>query len=173
MPSKPALAAAKRERAIESRRCFGESDIEYLSRRLLLDSMDSDSSPCRVYTGHVDRWGYGKIKHLGKTMTVHSAAYLASGASIPDGFNVHHICGVRHCVNPKHLVAVSPKDHAKFHPMAHPTHCKRGHEMNDSNTHRISSRGKDERRCKICGNDAARRFRKKSKSQTPPDSERI
>jgi len=34
---------------------------------------------------------------------------------LPDGYELHHLCGNPWCRNPRHLIAVSAEDHRKIH----------------------------------------------------------
>lgn len=44
----------------------------------------------------------------------HRFSYELSCGEIPPGFEVHHLCGNRQCVNPDHLVGLSRRDHVKL-----------------------------------------------------------
>lgn len=45
----------------------------------------------------------------------HRDAYERWHAEIPNGFECHHMCGNRECVNFDHIIAVSKHDHRKIH----------------------------------------------------------
>lgn len=66
-------------------------------------------SGCWIWTGHIDKDGYGQIaeyiKNTGKRtgLRAHRASYKLHVGSIPDGLTVLHSCDVRCCVNPAHL----------------------------------------------------------------------
>lgn len=45
----------------------------------------------------------------------HRIYYEVAKGEIPAGWHVHHICGVRACVNPEHLEALDPRDHFQHH----------------------------------------------------------
>jgi len=62
---------------------------------------------------------------------------------IQDGYDIHHICRNKLCVNPAHLQAVSKKEHGKLDLK---THCLRGHEFTESNTYRNNNK----RYCREC-----------------------
>lgn len=86
------------------------SDNRTLEQRLLAKTTKTDS--CWLWTGgrHA-RTGLGVISVQGKQQAVHRVAYELWGAPIPDGFQVDHTCGVRHCVNLAHLMAVPGRCH--------------------------------------------------------------
>jgi len=55
----------------------------------------------------IDPLGYGHL-HLpdGRNMA-HRIYYERAHGAIPEGFELDHLCRVRHCVNPAHLEPVS------------------------------------------------------------------
>ena len=68
---------------------------------------------CHVWTGARFGTGYGQFKLDGKTQLAHRVAWLWYTGSVAD--QVHHLCGVKACVNPEHLEAVNRKQHARRH----------------------------------------------------------
>jgi len=116
---------------------------------------------CLVFTGNINRHGYGLIKDdSGKDRTVHRVAYELAKGPIPDGLVIDHKCRVRSCVNPDHLEPVTQRENC-LRGIGIPainaskTHCYRGHELSDENTY-PGWRDKGERRCKTCTQDRAR-----------------
>lgn len=64
---------------------------------------------CWVWTAGINgRTGYGRftVKH-GEMMDAHRYSYLLSYGSIPEGYDVHHECHLRRCLNPSHLRATT------------------------------------------------------------------
>jgi hypothetical protein len=55
------------------------------------------NSGCWLYSGKVDRGGYGP----------HRRIWRGLGRSIPAQHDLDHRCGVRSCINPAHLEPVS------------------------------------------------------------------
>ncbi len=118
-----------------------------------------DEHGCHIWTGARFNNGYGQFKLDGKTQLAHRVAWVWSRGTEPD--QVHHRCGVKACVNPQHLEAVSRKDHAKRHPGRNSgnslkTHCPAGHAYDDKNTY-LDRRG--HRHCRSCGRDRKRAMR--------------
>lgn len=61
---------------------------------------------CWPWTGAKNKKGYGTIHAAGRgspTLYVHQVAVVLDGTVIPVGKMVHHNCGMRLCVNRKHL----------------------------------------------------------------------
>jgi hypothetical protein len=69
-----------------------------------------DKTPtCWLWTAMVNRsTGYGHfgLRH-GVMVGAHRFAFELAKGPIPDGFDVHHTCLTRRCVNPEHLEAVT------------------------------------------------------------------
>lgn len=58
---------------------------------------------CWLWTGCLDRSGYGRFYHGHENIKAHRAAYELLVGPIPDGLYVCHRCDVPACVNPDHL----------------------------------------------------------------------
>lgn len=115
-----------------------EEDRPRLKKRLL--SHRKISKGCWIWTAYVQKNGYGwsNINHK-ISVSSHRLSYLVYIGDIPEGYCIHHICRVKACFNPKHLQAVTVKEHLKLdeHPAylaSQKTHCIRGHEFNEENT---------------------------------------
>ena len=57
---------------------------------------------CWLWTGCIDRLGYGRFQ-ITKAYHAHRVAYELWVGPIPSGIHVLHTCDVRSCVNPHHL----------------------------------------------------------------------
>lgn len=55
------------------------------------------------------------ITPRGKRVLVHRLAVLLSGGTIPTGYEVHHRCRNRLCVNPAHLHVCDRGEHSWLH----------------------------------------------------------
>lgn len=126
---------------------------------------------CWIWTGWVDKDGYGKIslgaKHLGSKPT-HVVSYELAYGSVPEGLIVEHECNNPFCVNPDHLRATTQR----FNVMrsegpaalnAKKTHCPKKHEYTPNNTYWFPTRTGWGRSCCICN-----KRRSKGKSDWPP-----
>ncbi|MGE5617839.1 MAG: HNH endonuclease [Sphingomonadaceae bacterium] len=58
---------------------------------------------CWIWTGCLNSRGYGLISVEGRPVLTHRWVYEFVNGPIPQGFYVHHTCGVRRCCNPEHL----------------------------------------------------------------------
>jgi hypothetical protein len=111
-----------------------------------------DESGCHIWTGYLDRQGYGHIGTGAKTFATHRLAYEFAKGPIPDGLTIDHLCRVRACCNPDHLEAVTTRVNVLRGTgitavNARKTHCRNGHEFDDKNTY-IWTDG--HRRCLAC-----------------------
>ncbi len=94
-------------------------------------------------------------KNGGKMVPAHRYSYELEFGEIPPKTIFHHVCEVKACVNPNHLILVESygKHSVKHHPNSitainkAKTHCVRGHEYTPENTV-VDSYGR--RRCKLC-----------------------
>ena len=73
---------------------------------------------CWLWTG-VLAAGYGQFSNTGGSKAAHRAAYEFLVGEIPKGLHLHHTCYQRNCVNPAHLLPVTPSDHTQLHKIRH------------------------------------------------------
>lgn len=107
---------------------------------------------CWLWTGFVHKHGYGALTTRltsGGSKLAHRASYELHHGAIPDGLQIDHLCHVRHCVNPDHLEAVTPKVNTErgLHGEMR-TRCKYGHELTPENT--VYDEKRNCRRCRTC-----------------------
>ena len=129
-----------------------------------------DEDDCWLWTGRVNRKGYGEI-HLGgrngRTLLTHRLAWMLTYGD-PGGLCVLHHCDKPACCNPRHLwlgtradnnrdmrskgrldeeYRISRLPRGDAHKNGRKTHCIRGHEFTPENTY-YRSRG--DRQCLEC-----------------------
>jgi len=127
---------------------------------LLSRVMKTDT--CWLWQGTVNGQGYGAIGWNGKQYGVHRVAFMLWCGPIPVGLElwcgpipvgleVDHLCGVRNCVRPDHLEAVTHKiNNARSQSLtakhAAKTHCIHGHPLTPENVWLEGVK----RRCLVC-----------------------
>ncbi len=74
-------------------------------------SAQADENGCLIWLG-ARRAGYGAIKHNGRVLGSHCAAFVIAGGAFIQGNVIAHKCDVRLCVNPEHLECVSVERNA-------------------------------------------------------------
>lgn len=143
----------------------GENELTPSARSALIRRLYSrliiDPSGCLLWQGNLDRYGYGKIWVSGRQVQVFRVTYALFVASIPDGFEVDHLCRVRNCASPAHLEAVTGKENNlrgnSFAAInARKTKCDNGHAYAPENTYLNPSGSRD---CRMCIRDRVARYR--------------
>ena len=136
-----------------------------VAERILAKSIIA-SNGCRLWTGHLDRDGYGRIGN-GKTSSgqprpclVHREAYVAFVGPIAEGMTIDHTCHTedraceggsdcshRRCVEPSHLEQVTFAENTRRREVRlDRSRCRRGHLLDEANTrHRNGAR-----ECRAC-----------------------
>jgi len=120
-------------------------------RRLTLEEQieaglpsDRDPVSCWLWTKKLWARGYGRVFVKGKSKLAHRMYLELLGVQIPHGFEVHHKCRNRACMNPAHLQVLSPEDHdgqhldrgeARGRQQTAKTHCPSGHPYDAKNTY--------------------------------------
>lgn len=70
---------------------------------------------CWLWTGSTFPSGYGQIMIGHKNFRVHRVLWEYVNGKVPTGYELHHACEVRRCVNPEHLALVTRKEHVRIH----------------------------------------------------------
>lgn len=120
-----------------------------LFSRLTIDA----ETGCLLWTGAINKNGYGYISLPGRTMArVHRVMYELFVGPIPDGLELDHLCRVRHCASPAHLEAVTRRTNTLRgeSPSALAVRrgaCSQGHPFDEINTYWTPTGA---RRCRAC-----------------------
>lgn len=123
---------------------------------------------CWEWTAAISH-GYGAFKVGAFNARAHRFSYELTVGPIPDGYDLHHTCHNRSCVNPRHLVPMTRKEHLAHHPdnaraggqaigaiKKAKTHCDHGHEFTPENTY---TRPDGRRKCRACNREGEQRRR--------------
>jgi hypothetical protein len=75
---------------------------------------------CWEWQGTKTKYGYGQIykfqpERRNGLALAHRVAFELAFGPIPEGHDVHHICGNRGCVRPDHLEVLTRLEHASRH----------------------------------------------------------
>ena len=115
------------------------------------------SGDCWLWLGGTATKGHGQIRDDGGRLEqVHRLTWAEAHGPIPDGHDVHHVCEVKTCVRPSHLMLLEHGEHARRHILAKQT-CKFGHPL-DIVVAASHTRSGTQRGCSICRRDRMSRF---------------
>lgn len=114
---------------------------------------------CWLWTGAVDKYGYGKAWHNGKMYLAHRAVWEELVGPIQETLDhVKDKCSSKACCNPEHMEDVSQSENT-LRGKANRDRCPQGHQYTEVRTHTKS--GRTYRHCQQCNNEASHRYRKK------------
>lgn len=107
-------------------------------------------TPCILWTGAIHSKGYGRV---GKSGYAHRKCWEDKNGPIPEGYDLHHRCHVKLCINLEHLELLSHAAHRSHHGgngvrvRYVNTHCKHGHEYTSENSYFFPNGW---RKCRTC-----------------------
>lgn len=127
--------------------------------------VQQDDNGCLVWTGFLDRDGYGQLAVDGRNTRVHRWSYEYHVGPIPEGLVIDHLCRNRACANPYHLEVVTVQENTlrgngPTAANAIKTACKRGHPLTPENVYLIPGG----RSCRTCRVELTRQWRAKKKA---------
>ena len=104
----------------------------------------------------------------GRARYAYRVAWEAAHGPLPEGAVLHHRCGNAWCVNVEHLEPLTAAEHAAEHLSERNrlraesrTHCPAGHDLAEHGRTVRSTRDGEYRRCRLCEQEAKRRYREK------------
>ena len=133
------------------------TDLERLLDRTVLGQTHPVLGTCWLFSGPANP--YGRLDK-GPERSTHRLGWKWLRGPIPDGMELHHLCGVHACWNPDHLVVVT---HAENMAFSAKTHCRRGHPLSGANL-RIDPRT-GARICRACSAANQRAYRERKAAQ--------
>ena len=111
--------------------------------------------------------GYGimGIAGTGKTNHAHRILYEHWVSTIPQGYDVDHLCRVTLCINPSHLEAVTRRENTirgnlpevSRQRQLSKTHCPNNHPYSGDNLYSRPDGGRD---CKNCQRERTKRYQR-------------
>ena len=145
---------------------MNDADRERILSRFWSKVNKTDS--CWLWMKEKNNGGYGRFeitRHL--NVLSHRFAYTAIVGPIPDGLELDHLCRVRHCVNPAHLEAVTPRENwirgdCPSAKNARKTECRFGHPLSGGNLR--LPKGRFERKCVTCLRRRDREYQKRKRA---------
>jgi hypothetical protein len=145
-----------------------EADRKRFVDRLVKPSDDE----CWIWTGMVDRKGYGRITVGGYSLSCHRFSFFIHNKYLDPDRLVCHSCDNPPCSNPSHLFLGTFSDNMKDASRKMRcsgqlrTHCPKGHEYTPENTY-IHGDPKKGRQCKECRRISCRAYKLAKKMQKP------
>lgn len=124
---------------------------------ILEHCLPEPNSGCWLWTGRLNKWGYGisdwRRHHVQHVQLAHMLSYLAFRGEVPSWMELDHKCRTRSCVNPDHLEPVTHEENMR-RARGMKRFCKYGHELIEANRRRNKH---GQITCRTCANLATKR----------------
>ena len=132
--------------------------IEYF-----LSKINVVESGCWEWSGCLDHHGYSHFNDKSSGYKGHRFIYSYFFGDIKSNLVLDHLCKNTKCCNPNHLEQVTQRENilrgsSLFAMKAKQTHCKRGHEFNNTNTYYRKDRP-NTRTCRVCSYNIRKKHR--------------
>lgn len=121
---------------------------------------------CILWTGALDKDGYGKLNRLGRTWQAHRYVWTMLRGEIPADRVVTQTCCNHRCVNVEHLELVNrwianAAGHGPTAVNLRKTHCKNGHPLEETYPEQDSDVIAPKRKCRICAREVQKRRKRR------------
>jgi hypothetical protein len=101
-----------------------------IAQRFERNCMPEPNTGCWLWLGSLVSRGYGYLGvGNGRITRAHAVSFMLYRGTVPEGKQLHHACGIKSCVNPEHLIAVSPLEHKRAHKLHY---CRSGRHILES-----------------------------------------
>lgn len=71
------------------------------------------TTDCYVWTGALDKYGYGAVKIAGGARKAHRVCYVIVHGRLADDMTLDHLCREHRCVNPSHMELVTLQENGR------------------------------------------------------------
>lgn len=133
--------------------------------------MDLDT-PCKIWTGAIEKTGYGRRKVKGKMWMAHRFAYQEHYGDLSPDLVVDHLCFNRGCVEPTHLRQITREENSVRHNPDCPcsscmpgtnvlSECSSGHDLTSPEARTKPSRWHPRGQCFECRRSRQRDYMRK------------
>lgn len=82
---------------------MSDPEVNKDRERVLANILINKKTGCWEWQKAINNAGYGMMRNW---QAAHTTAYKAWKGTYPPGWQIDHLCRVKHCVNPDHLEAV-------------------------------------------------------------------
>lgn len=72
-------------------------------------------SGCLVWLGMINTKGYARRQINGKCLELHRVYFERKHGKIPKGYEIHHTCENRRCINEEHMTKLDVASHRRLH----------------------------------------------------------
>jgi hypothetical protein len=123
------------------------------------NNFTTKNGDCILWTGYLDKDGYGQFYFKQKNRRAHRVAYYFIHGDIQKGMVIDHTCKNRNCVNPEHLRVVSNYENTITNSLSVGAINKA--KVTCKNGHLFDRKYGKQRYCSICQSEKTKRLRKK------------
>jgi hypothetical protein len=85
------------------------------ARSTFADTFDEhwveDKRGCWIWQRGLTSYGYSQLRYGGSPVLGHRFRWERDNGPVPEGEQLHHVCGDRRCVNPAHLELLTAAEH--------------------------------------------------------------
>jgi hypothetical protein len=70
---------------------------------------------CHLWAGRLSDAGYARARIGGRTWLIYKYVWEQQNGPTPEGYDLHHRCEIKRCINPDHIELLTRAAHAQQH----------------------------------------------------------